>query len=132
MALSAANGTDIPYEGYMRVEYTLSKNTVAGMCDEPVLVPILVASSDFERPIIGFNVIEQLALTNDASGGCIPSADMVQRLCSALDVGRKSDKALLSVSKTTAQKPSPHSQTKQTTSYYPKKQSDGGKMWPAK
>ncbi len=54
--LLAANGTDIPYGGWMGVEFTLSKNAVSGMSDEPVLFPVLVVSSDLERPIIGFNV----------------------------------------------------------------------------
>ncbi len=56
LELSAANGTDIPYEGWMEIEFTLFKNAVAGMSDKPVLVPILVASSDIDQPIIGFNV----------------------------------------------------------------------------
>ncbi|KAI3363967.1 hypothetical protein L3Q82_001565 [Scortum barcoo] len=47
--LSAANETDIPYEGWMGIEFTLPKNAVSGMSDKPVLVPILIASSDFER-----------------------------------------------------------------------------------
>lgn len=48
--LLATNGTDIPYEGWIGMEFTVSKNAVSGMSDKPVLVPILVASSDFERP----------------------------------------------------------------------------------
>jgi len=43
----------------MEIKFTLSKNAVAGMSDKPVMFPILVASSYLERPIIGFNVIEQ-------------------------------------------------------------------------
>lgn len=46
LELSAANGTDIPYKGWMEIEVTLSKDAVAGMSDNPVLVPILVATSD--------------------------------------------------------------------------------------
>ncbi|KAI3364890.1 hypothetical protein L3Q82_001074 [Scortum barcoo] len=70
--LSAANGTDIPYEGWMGIEFTLPKNAVSGMSDKPVRVPILVASSDYERPIIGFNVIEELA-QRDSSEASTPS-----------------------------------------------------------
>ncbi len=97
LELSAANGTDIPYEGWMEIEFTLFKNAVAGMSDKPVLVPILVASSDIDRPIIGFNVVEELALTNDSSGDCTLSDYMVKRLCSAMEVGRKTARAVLSV-----------------------------------
>ncbi|XP_037643835.1 uncharacterized protein LOC119498836 [Sebastes umbrosus] len=99
LELSAANGTDIPYEGWMEIEFTLSKNAVAGMNDKPVLVPILVSSSDMTRPIIGFNVIEELALTNDTGEDCMPSGHMVKRLCSALEVGHKTARAVLSVLK---------------------------------
>lgn len=81
--LSEANGADIPYEGWMGVEFTLSKNTV----------------SDLEHAIIGFNMLEELALGNDTSGDCIPSGHMVQRLCSALEVGCKTASAVLSVLK---------------------------------
>lgn len=108
LELSAANGTDIPYDGWMEVEFTLSKNAVAGMSDKPVVVPILVASSDIERPIIGFNVIEELALTNDTCGDCTPSGQMVEKLCSALEVGRKTARAVLSVLKKQKLENQPH------------------------
>lgn len=97
--LSAANGTDIPYEGWMGVDFALSKNAVAGMSEKRVLVPILVAIGDLERPIIGFNVVEELALTNDTAEDCAPAGYMVQRLCTALEVGRKTTRAVLSVLK---------------------------------
>lgn len=96
--LSAANGTDIPYEGWMGIEFTLPKNAVSGMSDKPVLVPILVASSGFERPIIGFNVIEELA-QRDSSEASTPSGHMIEKLCSALEVGRKTARAVLTILK---------------------------------
>lgn len=97
--LSAANGTSIPYEGWMEAEFTLSKNAVAGMSEQPVRVPILVASGDIECPIIGFNVIEELALRNDSREDSIPPAHMVKNLCSALEVGHKTARAVLTVLK---------------------------------
>ncbi|KAI4885982.1 hypothetical protein NFI96_028798, partial [Prochilodus magdalenae] len=108
LELSAANGTEVPYEGWVEVEFTLSKNAVAGMSDKPVLVPILVASSDIERPIIGFNVIEELALINDTPRDGAPSAHMVQKLCSALEVGRRTARAVLSVLKKQKPQNQPH------------------------
>ena len=108
LELSAANGTDIPYKGWMKIEVSLSKNAVAGMSEKPVLVPILVASSDIERPIIGFNVIEELALTSDTNGDGIPSGHMVKRLCSALEVGHRTARAVLSVLKKQKPKSQPH------------------------
>lgn len=56
--LSAANGTDIPYEGWIGIEFTLTKDAASGMSDKPVLVPLLISNSDFECPVIKFNVIE--------------------------------------------------------------------------
>jgi len=108
LELSAANGTHIPYEGWMKIEVTLSKDAVAGMSDKPVLVPILVASSDIERPIIGFNVIEELAMTNDTNGDRVSSGHMVKRLCSALEVGHRTAKAILNVLKKQKPKSQPH------------------------
>nr|XP_023656141.1 uncharacterized protein LOC111837914 [Paramormyrops kingsleyae] len=96
LILSAANKTRIPYEGWMGVEFRLSKSTLAGTSDSPLWVPILIASTDMERPIIGFNVIEELA-QKAAAESDTPSGSMVQRLCSALDVGRKRARAILSV-----------------------------------
>lgn len=106
--LSAANGTDIPYEGWIEVEFTLSHKAVPGMSEQSVLVPVLVASSDLERPIIGFNVIEELALTSDTSENCSPVGHMVQRLSSALEVGRRTAHAVLSVLKQHEPEGSPH------------------------
>lgn len=108
LELLAANGTDIPYEGWMEIEFTLCKDTVAGMSDKPVLVPILVASSNIDRPIIGFNVVEELALMNDPSGDGTRSGDMVKRLCSAMEVGCKTARAVLSVLKKQKPEVQPH------------------------
>lgn len=56
--LSSANGTEIPYKGWIGVNFTLSQKNACGMIDKPVLVSILVANSSLECPIIGFNVIK--------------------------------------------------------------------------
>lgn len=108
LELLAANGTSIPYEGWIETEFSLSKNAVAGMSDRPVQVPILVASGDIERPIIGFNVIEELALRSDTCEDCIPPGHMVNKLCSALEVGRKTARAVLSVLKKQKPDSEPH------------------------
>ncbi|TKS65275.1 Retrovirus-related Pol polyprotein [Collichthys lucidus] len=108
LELSAANGTDIPYKGWMEIEVTLAKDAVAGMSDKPVLVPILVANSDMERPIIGFNVIEELALTSDTSEDCFLSGHMVKRLSTALEVGHRTARAVLSVLKKQKSENQPH------------------------
>lgn len=97
--LSAANGTQIPYQGWIEVEFTLTQNAVAGMSDKPVVVPILVTTAELERPIIGFNVIEELALTSEDSENWFPAGHMIKRLCSALEVGQKTARAVLTVLK---------------------------------
>lgn len=92
----------------METEVTLSKDAVAGMRDKPVVAPVLVASHDSERPIIGINVIEELALTNDTHEDCIPSGHMVKRLCSVLEVGHKIARAVLYVLKKQTAGSQPH------------------------
>lgn len=108
LELSAANGTSIPYEGWIETEFSLCKNAVAGMSGRTIQVPILIARSDIERPIIGFNVIEELALRSDTSEDCIPPGHMVNRLCSALEVGRKTARSVLSVLKKQSPDCQPH------------------------
>lgn len=81
----------------MEIEVTLSNDAVADMSDKPVVVLVLVASHDIERPVIDFNVIEELALTNDTHEDCIPSGHMGKRLCSALVVGHKTARAVFYV-----------------------------------
>lgn len=44
LELSDENGTDIPNEGWIEIESTVSKDTVAGMSDRPVLVPVPVVA----------------------------------------------------------------------------------------
>lgn len=69
------------------------------MNNRPILIPILVAWSDIESPIIGFNVSEELALRNDTCEDYSPSDHMVKRLCPALEVGCKIERTVLSVLK---------------------------------
>lgn len=105
--LVAAHGTEIPYEGWIGVNFNFSPKETLGMIDKPVLVHILVTSSSLERPIIGFNVIEELALRKDADQ--IPTSLMVQnRLGSALDEGHKTARAVLSVLKKQNHENSPY------------------------
>lgn len=81
----------------MGIKFTLFKNAVARMSNRPVQVPILVASDDTGCPIISFNVIEELALRNDMYKDNIPPSHIVNRLYSALEVGHKTARAVLSV-----------------------------------
>jgi hypothetical protein len=58
LKLKAANGTVIPYIGWVELAFTLSsKNT-------QMRVPFLVTTETIEYPIIGYNVIEEI-VTNE-------------------------------------------------------------------
>lgn len=91
--LSAANGTEIPYEGWIGIEFSLPENK-----DSELLVPILVSPDPLVKPIIGFNVIEEIAQTNVSTDRTLTSK-FVLSLGSALDVGHKKARAVYSVLK---------------------------------
>lgn len=61
LELSAANGTSIPYKGWM-ISACPGMLWLEWVTDLSRYVPFLVASGDNEHPIIGFNMIEELAL----------------------------------------------------------------------
>lgn len=52
---TAANGSKIPYKGYVEVKCSLAESL-----GTEVTVPMLVTQGDGEQPIIGYNVIEEL------------------------------------------------------------------------
>ena len=55
--LTAANGTSIPYEGWVPIEFKLG---TAQHSTQQIEVPFLVAREGVECPIIGYNVIESI------------------------------------------------------------------------
>ena len=65
--LKAANGTDLPYEGWVELTFNLVEDNV----DHTVNVPFLVAKDSLDMPIVGFNVIEEITkyFEGDASAG---------------------------------------------------------------
>lgn len=64
----AANGTEIPFEGWIEAEFYLDYDTHP---EKTLLVPILVANDPkvAEQPIIGFNVIEEVVNGESDSQG---------------------------------------------------------------
>ena len=52
LTLKAANGTDIPYIGYIEASFELKDSAC------PITVPFLVTKEDFNPFILGYNVIE--------------------------------------------------------------------------
>jgi hypothetical protein len=51
-----ANGTPMPYEWFVVVEFKLETSST----DRTILVPMLVTHEALDYPIIGYNVIEEL------------------------------------------------------------------------
>ena len=56
LELKAANGTTIPYLGWIEIRFRLDHSRP----DRHVVVPILVAQDSLEHLIIGYNVIEEV------------------------------------------------------------------------
>ncbi|CAB3994835.1 Hypothetical predicted protein, partial [Paramuricea clavata] len=54
--LKTANGTPMPYEGFVVVEFKLETSST----DRTIMVPMLVTHETLDYPIIGYNVIEEL------------------------------------------------------------------------
>lgn len=58
-----ANGTPMPYEEFVTVEFKLETSSA----DQTVLVPMLVTRATLDSPIIGNNVIEKLVKSKEVS-----------------------------------------------------------------
>uniref|UniRef100_H3B8S2 Gypsy retrotransposon integrase-like protein 1 n=1 Tax=Latimeria chalumnae TaxID=7897 RepID=H3B8S2_LATCH len=54
LELKAANGTTIPYLGWVEVQFQITPNSMA------LTAPLLVSPQEIETPIIGFNIIEEV------------------------------------------------------------------------
>ena len=54
--LKTANGTRMPYEGWVEVEFNLETSSNG----RTIMVPMLVTGETLDCPIIGYNVIEEL------------------------------------------------------------------------
>ena len=59
LKLTTANGTSIPFKGWLKVQFELLSED--GSTTPSILVPVLVTPDDLPRPIIGYNVIKEVA-----------------------------------------------------------------------
>jgi len=87
--LKAANGTDLPYEGWVELTFLLKIMLTT-------LLLFLVAKDSLDMPIVGFNVIEEITkyFEGDASAGVHGS--LVDVLSSSFTVAdRKKVEALV-------------------------------------
>ncbi|XP_022111414.1 uncharacterized protein LOC110990643 [Acanthaster planci] len=76
--LQAANGTPIPFDGWIEVELQL---TAPNACPQKVTFPALVTPGNLQQPIIGYNVIEEIVKgsegesINSILGGAVRGLD---------------------------------------------------------
>ena len=83
ISLQAANGTDIPYCGWVEIGVRLTNENEA-----EIRVPFLVTEEDIEQPIIGFNVIELMVKNTE---GEVDGDKLLGRMMKSFHRSRDSD-----------------------------------------
>lgn len=76
LKLTAANGTAIPYKGWIEARFRLN-----GEGNKEVTVPFLVTEERLDQPIIGYNVIELLVKDSDN----LANSTLVQNVTSSFE-----------------------------------------------
>ena len=77
LALTAANGSTIPYEGWVELNFQV------GESKSVLPVPFLVAHEIVELPLVGYNVIEHLIKSNELECDGISSSFISMRVSQA-------------------------------------------------
>ena len=91
LELQAVNGTTVPYVGWVETSFAFGEESSV----RKLSVPVLVVSQELERPVIGYNVIEQLIQKNDDEN-CFPDTNLIDTLkYSFQDLGIKQVFALI-------------------------------------
>lgn len=68
LCLVAANGENMPYSGWVEMSFKLASPATT---QEELIIPVLVLKDqELARPIIGYNVIEQIMRPNETRGSC--------------------------------------------------------------
>lgn len=62
LELKAANGTEIPYVGWVAIDFELCNDNTHN-----ISIPFLVSTLSLEMPIIGYNVIEEIVKSSPAN-----------------------------------------------------------------
>ena len=92
LELKAANGTDLPYEGWVELTFNLIEDD----SDHTVTVPFLIAKDFLDMPIVGFNVIEEITKHFDRGSSARVNGSLVDVLTSSLTgVERRKVEALV-------------------------------------
>ena len=91
LELQAVNGTTVPYVGWVETSFAFGEESSV----RKLSVPVLVVNQELERPVIGYNVIEQLIQKNDDEN-CFPDTNPIDTLkYSFQDLGIKQVTALI-------------------------------------
>ena len=80
LELKAANGTDLPYEGWVELTFNLIEDD----SDHTVTVPFLIAKDFLDMPIVGFNAIEEISKQFDRGPSAGVDGSLVDVLTSSL------------------------------------------------
>ena len=83
LTLKAANGTDIPYIGYIEASFELKDSACS------ITVPFLVTEEDFDPFILGYNVIELIVAerSNAEHEGKVPISAVLSESFSNMSSG---------------------------------------------
>ena len=91
--LQAANGTDIPYCGWVEIGVRLTNEN-----ETEIRVPFLVTKENIEQPIIGFNVIELMVRNTEGTEDDV----LLGRMSRSFKMSKSGDmQALISLIRTT-------------------------------
>ena len=89
--ITAANGTAVPFDGWIEVLLEVISQTHGRVA---ILVPMLVSRSCVTSPLLGFNVIEEIITENEQQPNCLGLLDL---LSEAMSVRRHTVETLVSV-----------------------------------
>ena len=89
--LTAANGTSIPYKGWIEIKFRLNRED-----EKEVTVPFLVTPEQLQQPIIGYNVIELFVQSEDNNS--LGSSTTVQSITASFNnVGEENAEQLVNL-----------------------------------
>lgn len=95
--LRAVNGSEVPFQGWVEVSLSLCDPRGKAVAQNEVRVPILVSHDVVQKPIVGFNAIEEL-IEKDTT----QSSESLSLLRNSLRVGSNKAEALLNLIHTTS------------------------------
>lgn len=92
--LRAANGSEIPFKGWVEVKLSLYDPKTKTSGSDEILVPLLVSKDIAQRPIIGFNAIEEIMRDREDQ---VQPSDRLTLLRNSLRLGTGKAEALLNL-----------------------------------